>query len=243
MFAIFRKEIMTFLASALGYLIPGLFLLLNGLFLWVFKGPYNIPDYGFADMSLFFQLAPWVFLFLVPAITMKSFSEEMKSGTMELLLIKPLSLWHIVAGKFFAAAVLAMLTILPTLIYAFAISQLGVTEGNLDMGLVAGSYFGLLFLVFSFISVGLFTSTLSESQVIAFISGLLLAFVLYYGFDAAATLLKDGEAQLFVKSLGMKWHFEQLAGGVIDTRDLVYFIGMIGFFGYLSVIQLSVHNR
>lgn len=243
MYAIFRKEIMTFLTSPSGYLVPGLFLVLNGLFLWVFKGPYNIPDYGFADMSHFFLLAPWVFLFLVPAITMKSFSEEMKLGTMEHLLIKPLPLWHIVAGKFFGAAVLAMFAILPTLIYAYAISRLGVIQGNLDMGLVWGSYFGLLFLVFSYISIGIFTSTLTQSQVTAFLTALLLAFALYYGFDAVATLFIEGGGEVTIKSLGMKWHFERLAGGVLDTRDLVYFLGLIGFFAYLSVNQLRSQNR
>src|SRR5690606_35229417 len=158
-----------FFTSPIGYLVIGLFLILNGLFLWVFKGPFNIFEYGFADMGLFFLLAPWVFLFLIPAITMRSFSEEKKSGTMELLFIKPIPLWTMVVAKFLGTFALALIAILPTLLYVYTISQLGVVVGNLDMGVVIGSYFGLLFLIASYISIGLFASTLSENQIIAFL--------------------------------------------------------------------------
>ena len=143
MIAIFKREIQSFFTSPIGYLVVGLFLVLNGLFLWVFKGPFNIFEYGFADLGNFFLLAPWVFLFLIPAITMKSFSEEKKLGTLELLFIKPISLWETVIGKFLGTFCLALIAILPTLLYVYTISQLGVTIGNLDMGMVLGSYFGL----------------------------------------------------------------------------------------------------
>jgi len=154
MFAIFKKEIRSFFTTPIGYLIIGLFLLLTGLFLWVFRGDFNVFDYGFADLSNFFLLAPWVFLFLIPAITMKSFSEEKKMGTLELLFIKPISLWNIILGKFWAAMALCFLTLIPTLLYVFAINALGITKGNYDLGIIIGSYFGLFFLVAAYTAIG-----------------------------------------------------------------------------------------
>src|SRR5680860_1318979 len=147
MLAIFNKEVRSFFTSPVGYLVLGLFLVMNGLFLWVFRGPFNILDYGFADLGNFFLLAPWVFLFLIPAITMRSFSEERKQGTLELLLIRPISFWDAVLGKFLGATALALIAIAPTLLYVVGIWQLGTTPGNLDTGLILGSYFGLLLLV------------------------------------------------------------------------------------------------
>src|SRR5690606_37825895 len=177
-----------FFTSPIGYLVIGLFLILNGLFLWVFKGPFNIFDYGFAEMGLFFLLVPWIFLFLIPAITMRSFSEEKKLGTLELLFIKPIPLWKTVAGKFLGTFVLALIAILPTFLYVYTISQLGVSSGNLDMGMVACSYFGLLFLIACYTSIGLFASTLSENQIVAFLLGMVLSFLLFYGFEGLAGL-------------------------------------------------------
>src|SRR5690606_39182336 len=181
MFAIFKREVRSFFTSPIGYLIVGSFLLLNGLFLWVFKGEYNIFDYGFADLGNFFLLAPWIFVFLVPAITMKSFSEERKMGTLELLLIKPISIGKLVSGKFLGAFLLCIIAIVPTVVYVFAISDLGVIEGNYDLGVVLGSYFGLLFLIAAYTSIGIFASTLSDNQIIAFIVGILLCFLIFNG--------------------------------------------------------------
>ncbi|MEL6918231.1 MAG: gliding motility-associated ABC transporter permease subunit GldF, partial [Bacteroidota bacterium] len=147
MLAIFKREIQSFFTSPIGYLVIGLFLILNGLFLWVFKGQFNIFEYGFADLGNFFLLAPWVFLFLIPAITMKSFSEERKLGTLELLLIKPIGIWKTVIGKFLGTVSLVLIAIAPTLLYVYTISQLGSTIGNLDTGVVLGSYFGLFFMI------------------------------------------------------------------------------------------------
>ncbi|MDO6819814.1 gliding motility-associated ABC transporter permease subunit GldF [Zobellia sp. 1_MG-2023] len=243
MLAIFKREIQSFFTSPIGYLVIGLFLTLNGLFLWVFKGPFNIFDYGFADLSNFFLLAPWVFLFLIPAITMKSFSEEKKLGTLELLFIKPLSIWQTVLGKFFGTLTLGIIALVPTLLYVLTISQLGTTVGNLDMGLVIGSYFGTLFLMSCYTAIGLFTSTLSENQIVAFIMGLILCFLFYYGFEGLSTIFGSGDTSVSIASLSMMHHFESVARGVLDTRDLVYFITLTLFFLFLTVVQLKNTNR
>ena len=243
MLAIFKREIQSFFTSPIGYLVIGLFLALNGLFLWVFKGPFNIFEYGFADLSNFFLLAPWVFLFLIPAVTMKSFSEEKKLGTLELLFIKPISLWETVLGKFLGTFCLALIAILPTLLYVYTISQLGVTKGNLDMGMVMGSYFGLLFLISSYTAIGLFASTLSENQIVAFIIGMVLCFLMLYGFESLATILPTAPMMLFVEQLGMMAHFESIARGVLDTRDIIYFISLTLFFLFLTINHLKNQNR
>ncbi|CAZ97969.1 gliding motility-associated ABC transporter permease subunit GldF [Zobellia galactanivorans] len=243
MLAIFKREIQSFFTSPIGYLVIGLFLVLNGLFLWVFKGPFNIFDYGFADLGNFFLLAPWVFLFLIPAITMKSFSEEKKLGTLELLFIKPLTLWQTVLGKFLGTLALGVIALIPTLLYAYTVSQLGTTAGNIDTGLVIGSYFGTLFLMACYTAVGLFASTLSENQIVAFITGLVLCFILYYGFEGLATIMDTSETVVFVQKLGMKHHFESIARGVLDTRDLVYFVSLTAFFLFLTVEKLKNTNR
>ncbi len=243
MLAIFKREILSFFASPVGYLVIGLFLVLNGLFLWVFKGSFNILDNGFADLGNFFLLAPWVFLFLIPAITMKSFSEEKKLGTLELLFIKPISIWQTVLGKFLGTFVLALMALLPTFLYVYSISQLGSTVGNLDIGLVWGSYFGTFFLIGCYTAIGLFTSTLTESQIAAFIAGSILCFLLYYGFEGISSMLTDGETTVIVRSLGMKFHFESIGRGVLDTRDLIYFISITCFFLFLTVLKLNNTDR
>lgn len=243
MLAIFKREIQSFFTSPMGYLVIGLFLVLNGLFLWVFKGPFNIFEYGFADLSKFFLLAPWVFLFLIPAITMKSFSEERKLGTLELLFIKPITLWETVLGKFSGTFFLAFIAILPTLLYVYTISKLGVVIGNLDMGMVVGSYFGLLLLIANYTAIGLFASTLSENQIVAFIIGMVLCFLMFYGFESLSTVFPSGTVIFFVENLGMKAHFESIARGVLDTRDALYFISLTLFFLYLTILQLQNQNR
>ncbi|MET6990965.1 gliding motility-associated ABC transporter permease subunit GldF [Sediminicola arcticus] len=243
MLAIYKREIQAFFTSPIGYLVIGLFLVLMGLFLWVFKGPFNIFEYGFADLDKFFLLAPWVFLFLIPAITMRSFSEEIKLGTLELLFIKPIAVSHTVLGKFLGTLTLAVIAIIPTFLYVYCVSQLGTTVGNLDMGVVFGSYFGLLFLIGSFIAIGLFTSTLTENQIVAFILGIVLCFSLYYGFEGMASVVPDGEISVFLENLGMKAHFTNISKGVLDTRDFIYFLSICLFFLYLTVVQLKNRNR
>ena len=239
MLAIFKREITSFLTTTSGYLVMGLFLVLNGLFLWVFKGPYNILEYGFADLSTFFILAPWIFLFLIPAIAMKSFSEEKKLGTLELLLIKPMSLTQLIVGKFFGVLGLAIITLLPTLLYVLCISELGTIPGNLDMGLVLGSYIGILLLLATYSAIGVYASTLSENQIVAFLLALLLCFIAYYGFEAISTTIPYGSMALLISKWGMAAHFEQIGRGVLDTRDLVYFLSIIVLFIFLTTLQLK----
>ncbi|NNL08911.1 MAG: gliding motility-associated ABC transporter permease subunit GldF [Croceitalea sp.] len=239
MLAIYKKELHTFFGSPIGYLIVGLFLTLNSLFLWVFKNDYNVFDYGFADLSKFFFLTPWVFLFMIPAITMKSFSDENKMGTLELLLIKPIGLWRIVQGKFWGAFSVTLIALIPTLIYVFSISQLGTTLGNYDLGMVIGSYFGLIFLVFVFTAIALFASSISSNQILAFILGGLLCFLFYYGFEAVASLFNSGEIKDFVSSMGARAHFKTIASGLIDSRDLVYFASIGLFFLLMTQLRLK----
>lgn len=235
MFAILKKELNSFFTSPIGYLVIGVFLLVNGLFLWVFKGEFNILNAGFADLNAFFFIVPWVFLFLIPAITMRNFSDEFRLGTIEILKTKPLTDWQIVLGKYLGAFVLIVLALIPTLVYVFSIVKLGNPSGNLDSGSTIGSYIGLLFLASAYSSIGLFTSTLSNNQIVAFISAVVICFFMYYGFEALADLnLVDG-----IQYLGMKEHFNSISRGVIDTRNLIYFVSITVFFLFLTKIKLT----
>lgn len=240
--ALLLREIKSFLGSSIGYLVIALFLLLNGLFLWVFDGEFNILNSGFADLSPFFKISPWIFLFLIPAITMRSFSDEKKQGTLELLFTKPLSLWEITNGKFLGALSLIVLTLLPTLIYVVVISNLGNPIGNIDMGSTLGSYFGLLFLAASYCAIGIFTSTLSENQIIAFIIAIFICFIFFYGFSALASMLGQN-TNSFLAQLGMDYHFKSMSRGVLDTRNIIYFMSVTVGFLALTVYQLKIAKR
>ncbi len=239
MLAIFKREITSFFTTATGILALGLFLAINGLLLWVFKGPYNVFDYGFADLSAFFMLSPFIFLFLIPALSMKSFSDEKKSGTLELLLMKPISPWELVLGKFFGIMVLGIIALAPTLVYVWCISVLGTETGNFDIGLVMGAYIGMILLLTAYTGIGLFASTLSENQIVAFLFAILLSLFAYLGFEAISGLLLDGGFSLFVENLGMQAHYERMGRGIIDTRDVIYFISLAVFFLFLSVTRLK----
>lgn len=233
--AIIYKEIASFFSSPIGYLVIGVFLVINGLFLWVFRGDFNIFDAGFASLDAFFLLAPWVLLFLVPAVTMKSFSEEKKMGTLELLVTKPISLQNIVLGKYIGVLLLILIAIIPTFLYIITISQLGNPPGNWDIGSTIGSYVGLLFLILAYTAIGIFASTLSSNQIVAFISAILLCFIFYYAFDALAVLINN----YTIASFGMKAHFDSVARGVLDTRDIIYFLSVTGFFLFCTVFNLK----
>ncbi len=235
MLPILKKEFNSFFASPIAYLVIGVFLLVNGLFLWVFKDDLNILNAGYADLNSFFLLAPWILLFLIPAITMKSFADELHSGTIETLKTKPITNWQIVLGKFTASLVLIFVALAPTLTYAYTILQLGNPVGNLDIGSTVGSYIGLLFLAATYTSVGLFTSTFSKNQIVAFILGVFITFFLFYGFDAIASLFSDSyTVQLF----GINEHFKSISRGVIDTRDIIYFVSVTVFFLLATKNQL-----
>lgn len=233
MLTIIKREINSFFSSAIGYLVIAIFLVINGLFLWVFSGNYNILDTGFADLSPFFELAPWVLLFLIPAVCMRAFSDEMKMGTLELLLTKPLTLKQIVLGKYFGAIILILIALIPTILYVFTIAELGNPPGNWDIGSTIGSYIGLLFLVLAYTAIGIFSSTLSQNQIVVFIIAVFLCFALYYGFDGFSS------TSFNISDLGMKAHFDSVARGVLDTRDLIYFFSITIFFIALTVLKLK----
>jgi len=235
--SILIREIKSFFGSPIGYLVIAIFLLLNGLFLWVFEGDFNIMKSGFADLSPFFTISPWILIFLIPAVTMRSFSDEKKQGTIELLMTKPLSIWQIVNGKFLGSFLLIVIAIIPTFIYVYVISTLGLPEGNIDMGSTLGSYFGLLFLIAGYTAIGIFTSTLSENQIIAFITSVFLCFVFYFGFEGIATFIKSFED--IIASIGMDYHFKSMGRGVIDSRDVVYFVSITLLFLSLTVYKLK----
>jgi len=235
--SILLREIKSFFGSPIGYLVIAIFLLLNGLFLWVFEGDFNILNSGFADLSPFFTISPWILIFLIPAVTMRSFSDEKKQGTIELLLTKPITIWEIVSGKFFGAFLLIVIAIIPTFIYVYVISTLGMEEGNIDMGSTMGSYFGLLFLIAGYTAIGIFTSTLSENQIVAFILSVFLCFVFYFGFQGIATFVKDFED--VIASFGMDSHFKSMSRGVIDTRDVLYFVSITVVFLSMTVYKLK----
>ncbi|MCW2118979.1 gliding motility-associated ABC transporter permease subunit GldF [Flavobacterium sp. 7A] len=231
------RELKSFFGSPIGYLVIALFLILNGLFLWVFEGDYNILNSGFADMSPFFTLSPWILLFLIPAVTMRSFSDEKKQGTLELLLTKPLSIWEIVNGKFLGAFLLILIAIIPTLIYVFAISNLGAPEGNIDMGSTMGSYFGLLFLIAGYSSIGVFTSSLSDNQIVAFLISVFISFFFFFGFDGIASVVPSFSN--VISAVGMQEHFKSMSRGVLDTRDIIYFISITIAFLSFTVYKLK----
>jgi len=237
--AILKKEIYSFFSSPIGYLVIGLFLIVTGLFLWVFEGVFNIPDSGFADLAPFFQLAPWIFVVLIPAVTMRAFSDEQKMGTLELLLTKPISKTALVYGKYFGALLLILFAILPTLIYVIAIYQLGNPVGNLDTGVTIGSYIGLVCLGAAFTAIGVWASTLSDNQIVVFIIAVFGCFVLYFGLEGFANYNLLGTLDATIANLGIQSHYESISRGVIDTRDLIYFISIILFFNFLTIYRLK----
>jgi len=236
--AILLREIQSFFGSLIGYLVIVVFLLLNGLFLWIFQGNFNILDNSFADLTSFFTLSPWVLIFLIPAVTMRSFADERKQGTIELLLTKPLRLWQIVGGKFLGAFLLIMIALLPTLIYVYAIYNLTSPPTIIDSGSIIGSYFGLLFLVAGYTAIGIFTSVLTENQIVAFILSVFICFLLYFAMEGIATQFSSYND--FIASFGMDYHFRSICRGVLDTRDIVYFLSVTTFFLSLTIFKLKM---
>jgi ABC-2 type transport system permease protein len=242
MFSLFKKEITSFLSSLSGFVVIIVFLIANGLFLWVFKGNLNIMDNGYATLESLFILAPWVFLFLIPAITMRTFAEEKKSRTMELLLSRPLSDMQIILAKYMAAMVLILLSILPTLIYFYSVSCLGSPRGNIDSGGTWGSYVGLIFLAGVYAAIGTFVSSLTENQIVSFIISLLLCFLFYIGFDYLSSLDIFSGFSAFIVKLGINEHYRSMSRGVLDTRDMLYYLSVIVIFLLLTKIVLQSRN-
>lgn len=234
--SLFLKEINSFFGSLTGYLILALFLIALGLIVWVFPES-SVLEYGFADLEALFSFTPFVFTFLVPALSMRLISEERKTGTWELLCTSPLSLVQIILAKYFALVTLIILAVLPTLLYAYSIVQLGDPVGNLDLAGFFGSWMGLLMIGATFAAVGLFASALTSQQVVAFVLGVFLCFVLYFGLTALSELL-IGELAYFVEELSLSYHYISLSRGVINSSDIFFLIGMIWVFLGASVLVL-----
>jgi ABC-2 type transport system permease protein len=234
MFTIFKKELRTFFSNATGYIVIGIFLTLTGLFLWVIPGEYNIPDAGYANVDGLFYLAPWLFLFLCPAVTMRLFAEEIQTGTWELLVTKPVSKMQIVMGKYMAGLVLVSLAILPVLIYYFSVSSMAEPAGNVDSGAFWGSFIGLFFLAGVYVAIGTFSSSLSGNQIISFVAAVVLSFFAYYGFEVLTGFFTSGQSIQLLDSLGIHAHYKSMSRGVIDSRDLLYFIIVSSVFLYAT---------
>lgn len=238
MIALLRKEIKSFLSSLIAYIVIVVFLLVVSFFLWVISFGHNIIANGYASIDGLFVIAPMVFLFLIPAITMRMFSEEKKGGTIELLLTQPLTDWQIILAKYFAGVILVIFALLPTLIYYYSVYQLGLPPGNIDSGAMWGSYLGLLLVAGVFVSIGLFASSITDNQIVSFILGALLSAFFYIGFEFIWPLDIFNEVGLFIASLGVFSHYDSISRGVIDSRDIVYFISIIAFFLMLTRISL-----
>lgn len=229
MWSVCKKEFRQFFSSLTGYIAIIVFLLLNGLFLFVFPDT-NILDFGFATLDKFFELAPWILLLLIPAITMRSFADEFKSGTFEILQTKPLSRWQLVTGKYFGSLGVVLIALVPTVIYAISVQQLSST-GGIDTGGTIGSYIGLIFLAGVFVAIGIGCSSLTNNAVVAFIAGAFLCFLLYSGFGAISRIpaFQSG-ADYYIEMLGIDFHYRSVSRGVVDSRDIIYFLSIIIFF-------------
>jgi ABC-2 type transport system permease protein len=229
MWSVCKKEFRQFFSSLTGYIAIIVFLLLNGLFLFVFPDT-NLLDFGYATLDKFFELAPWILLLLVPAITMRSFSDEFKSGTFEILQTKPLRRWQVVSGKYFGALGVVLIAVVPTIIYAVTMQSLSAL-GGIDTGGTIGSYVGLLFLAAVFVAIGICCSSFTTNAVVAFIAAAFLCFILYSGFSAISRMpaLASG-ADYYVEMLGIDYHYRSVSRGVLDSRDVIYFFSVIIFF-------------
>lgn len=241
MLTILKKEISGFLNSMVAYVTIIFFLVITGLFLWVFPES-SILDYGYAGLDSLFYIAPYVFMFLIPAITMRSFAEEKKEGTFELLTTQPVTDWQIILGKFGAGLSLVILSLIPTLVYYYSVYELGATPGNLDSGAVAGSYIGLLLLGCAFTSIGIFSSSITNNQIVAFIIAVFLCFIAFSGFDSISSLTSLGSLDTILINLGINAHYQSISRGVLDTRDLIYFLSFSALFLAATKTVLSTRK-
>lgn len=239
--SIFIKEINSFFSSIVGYIAILVFLVACGLFLWIIPD-YSVLDYGFATLDKFFDIAPWLLLLLIPAVTMRSFADEFRGGTIEWLSTKPLTNNDIILGKYFAVLVLVAFALLPTLIYVYTISNLSLVPNNLDSGGIIGSYIGLMFLAATFSAVGMFCSSLTSNQITGFLTALFGCYILYSGFQALSRIpsLSNG-LDYYLGMVGMEFHYNSISRGVVDSRDVIYFLSVIILF--ISLTRLSLSSR
>lgn len=239
MWAICKKELRQFFSSLTGYIAIIVFLLVNGLMLFVFQD--NVLDFGYATLDRFFELAPWVLLLLIPAITMRSFAEEFKTGTFEILQTRPLTPWQITGGKYLGSLIVVAIALVPTIVYFFSIQALSSNEG-IDTGATIGSYIGLFFLAGVFTAIGACTSSFTSNAVVAFIFSLIACALFYYGFDAISKLpVFSGGADYYIEMAGIDYHYRSMSRGVIDTRDVIYFLSLI--FLFLSITHRNLIKR
>jgi ABC-2 type transport system permease protein len=239
MYSLFVKEIRSFLSSVIGYVVIVVFLAATGLAMWVFDSGLNVLSNGYANIDILFGLGPLVFLLLIPAITMRSFAEEKRLGTIELLLTRPLTDLQIILAKYFAGIILVGISILPTLVYYYTVWRLGDPMGNMDTGGTWGSYMGLMLLGASFVSIGIFSSSVTDSQILSFLLALILCFLCFGGFYYLSTLSVFSDSESLLQSIGMRYHYESISRGVVDTRDVVYFLTLNAFFILLTKTVLA----
>lgn len=239
MIHIFKKEVSAFFSSLIGYIVIGVFLIITGLVMFVFPGT-NLLLSNYASIDQLFGIAPQIFMFLIPAITMSSFSEEQQSGTIELLATRPLTDMQIVGGKYLAGLFLVVVSLIPTALYYITVYQLGSPKGNLDTGGIIGSYIGLFFLASAFVAIGTFASSLSRNQIVSFVLAAFLCFIIFYGFDLFSHFpIFIGKLDGLIQSLGIDYHYSSMSRGVIDSRDVVYFLSINALFLFMTKISLE----
>lgn len=241
MFAIFKKEISGFFSSLTGYIAATFFLVVNGLVIWVFPGSMNVLDSGYSTLETLFTIAPWVFIFLVPAITMKTFAEEKKNGTIELILTRPISDIKLVLGKYFASVLLVLMILIPSLIFFLSIYLLGSPVGNIDTGGTWGSFIGLFFLAAGYAAIGVFASSFTDNQIVSFLLAIVISLFIFSGFDAIASLGIFSDFKYFLVQLGINEHYSSMSRGVIDTRDVVYFVCLSSLF--IIATRIKIQSR
>jgi len=240
MISIAKKEWHQFFSSLTGYITIILFLLINALYLFILKDS-NIFDFGYATLINFFELAPWIFIFLIPALTMRSFADEFKTGTFETLQTRPITKWQIVGGKFLAIVVVILIALLPTILYVITIHYLSAT-GGIDSGGITGSYIGLFLLAAVFAAISTWCSSLTSNAVIAFLVSAFACLILYFGFSAISRLpVFSGNADYYIEMLGIDFHYQSISRGVLDTRDVIYFFSII--FLFLFATQKNLHRK
>ncbi len=235
--ALIRKELTLYFSNLSGYLISCLFLLITGLFLWVIPGNWNVFSAGYANIDGLFELAPWLYLFLIPAVSMRLFADEYRLGTMELLTTSPLSFWKIVWAKYVAGFIVILLSLLPSLIFVYSVNAMASPVGNVDMGAIIGSYLGLILLAAIYLSVGIFTSAQTDNQIIAFLLALILCYLLYAGLDFTSSVF-SGQWADYVASGGIAAHYDALSRGVVEISDLVYFVTVTVLFLFLTKMKV-----
>jgi len=240
--SILRKEINLFFSSLIGYISIIVFMVITGLFLWVFPGQFNVFYYGFATLGDFFNLAPLILMFLIPAITMRTFSEEINTGTFEILATRPVTDLSIILGKFLAALALVIFALIPTVIYVITIAALAMPVGDIDTGAILGSYLGLILMSGCFVALGIFSSTITSNQIVAYVVGIFLCFIAFFAFEEISNFSRfSGTLDYFIRNLGINEHYKSISRGVVDTRDILYFVSFITLF--IASSKLIIESR